>query len=116
MKTKFKVLLVSFFVLGIAIVYSTSCKKAVEKALYTCADVGDLCGTGMIRACVNNTGSGYYEWNGNKYSFTAATVMDAATAATNAACSKKSPQETIETVNQVVDYTYILIKSLPDEE
>jgi hypothetical protein len=113
MKTRFRVLLVSIFVLGIAIVYSTSCKKAVEAALYNCADVGNLCGTGMIRTCVNNAGSGYYEWNGNKYNFTATTITDAATAVTNAACAKKAPQESIETVNQIVDYTNILIKSLP---
>lgn len=93
MKTKFKVLLVSIFVSGMAIVYSTSCKKAVEKALYDCTTTGTGCSA--IKVCANSSSAGYYEFDGVKYRFTAGTISAAAAdavAAMMAKCSSKSAE------------------------
>jgi hypothetical protein len=111
MKTKLRVLLIPVILLGIAVSFS-SCKKAVEAALYDCTDYGNICGTGMIRICVNSSSVGYYEFNGTKYNFTAGTISEAASAVVAAACAKKSPAESIESSGQIIDFTKVYVKQL----
>ena len=126
MKTTFKVMLICLVLVGSAIVYSTSCKKAVEAAAYTCQTTGTGCSA--FKVCVDKTGStGYYEYNGIKYNFTSATLSQAATNCANAivaACYKKS--EGISDEGQrlffeqlkadMADETRILVESVTMQE
>jgi hypothetical protein len=79
MKTKIRKIILAFFVLGLAVVYSSSCKKTVEDLTSTCSTLTNLCGSKSVKYCVNLDGSGYYEYNGIQYSFTLTTVSTAAT-------------------------------------
>jgi hypothetical protein len=106
MKTKFRVMLVSIFlVLGIAVIYSTSCKKAVEKATGTCVPMASGCGT-TIQVCANST-SAWYTYNGTTYNCNGTDCSSAAAAVLAAACPKKSPQELTAGIQQLLDLTEI---------
>lgn len=123
MKAKLRTLLIPIILLGVAVTFSTSCEKAAEKALYDCVDntPTGICGT--FKTCINESGSGYYEFNGVKYNFYNYNYTEAANnmaTAVLAYCSKKSPatsigndkQEKEQLVLYIKDQTKIIDKSL----
>ncbi len=70
---------IAFIFIGMAVAFSSSCKKVVEDATTVCNTLTNLCAGKSVKYCVNAIGTGYYEYNSVKYNFTAATVSTAAT-------------------------------------
>jgi hypothetical protein len=75
---------IAILFIGITVAFSSSCKKTVQDATTVCNTLTNLCQGKSVKYCVDATGSGYYEYNSVKYSFTLATVSTAATNVTKA--------------------------------
>jgi hypothetical protein len=77
MKANMRKLFLGVFVVGIAIAFSSSCSKV--KDLTTTCITSTGCGGKSFKTCADASGSGYYEYNSVKYSYTLSTVSAAAT-------------------------------------
>jgi hypothetical protein len=77
MKANLRKLFLGVFVIGIAIAFSSSCSK-VKDLTNTCI-TSTGCGGKSFQTCADATGSGYYQYNGVKYSYTLSTITAAAT-------------------------------------
>jgi hypothetical protein len=84
MKANLRKLILGLFFIGIAITISVSCKKTAESLTTTCSNITNLCQGKTVKYCVDLVGSGYYEYNNIKYSFTITTITTAASQVTTA--------------------------------
>ncbi len=87
MKTK-KTLFIAVLFVGLTVAFSASCKKTIDDLTNTCITTTG-CGGKSFKTCGSATGSGYYEYNGVKYSWTSAGNVTAAATALNAAMGCK---------------------------
>jgi hypothetical protein len=79
MKSKIRTLSIAIIFVGMAVAFSSSCKKTVEDLTNTCI-TSTGCGGKSFKTCANATGGGYYEYNSIKYSWTGTNVTAAAAA------------------------------------
>ena len=76
MKTKFRILFIAIVFIGIAVVSSSSCSK-IKDLTTSCLD-STGCGGKTFKTCADASGTGYYEYNNVKYSYTLSTISTAA--------------------------------------
>lgn len=75
---------IAILFIGMSVLFSFSCKKAVQDATTVCNTLTNLCQGKSVKYCVDATGGGYYEYNSVKYTFTLTTVSTAAANVTKA--------------------------------
>jgi hypothetical protein len=79
MKTK-RTMFIAILFVGMTVAFSMSCKKTLDDLTNTCITT-TACPGKSFKTCGSLTGSGYYEYNGVKYSWTSVgNVQSAATA------------------------------------